>query len=402
MRTARLACFALSTGIVCMTLTASAADWPHWRGPNYDGISPEKGFATTWKEAPKTLWEKPIGAAFSTFACVGDKVYTCGTKDKKQVLYCLNAQTGDTVWEKAFEDERKDRQGGDGTRGTPTVDAGKVYIVGGHGRVLCADAAKGDEVWTYQQKNEPQWGYSNSVLIEGDMALVTPGNADGGLVALDKKTGKEIWKCGNDKAGYATPYPFTFDGKRYIATFLGKSMLLVDAKTGKEVWQTPWTTSYDVNASSPIFQDGQLFVTSGYGTGCALFQLTAAGDKLEGKEVWRNKNIVNKFQSCVLTDGVLYGGDEKSLKAVELKTGTVLWEVKDQGANATVILADGQLIVLSESGKLLIAPVSPKEFKPTAEAKILDGRCWTIPVICGGKLYARNLQKAVSVDLGKK
>ena len=401
MRTARTVCLAL---LVCAvaTLPVLAADWPNWRGPNHDGISPEKGFATAWKEAPKTIWDKPIGAAFSSFACVGDKVYTCGTKDKKQVLYCLDAKTGDTVWEKAFEEERKDGQGGDGTRATPTFDDGKIYIVGGHGLVLCVDAAKGEQVWEYKGKSEPQWGYSNSVLIEGDLAVVTPGKAEGGLLALDKKTGKPVWTCGDEQAGYATPYPFTFEGKRYIVGFMGKCAIIADAKTGKEVWRTPWKTSYDVNASSPIFSDGYLFLTSGYGTGCALFKMSAAGDKLEGKEVWRNKNIVNKIQSCVLKDGVLYGGDEKSLKAVDFKTGDVLWDIRERTANSTVVLADGQLVVLSESGKLMIAPVSPKEFKPTAEATILDGRCWTIPTIHDGKLYARNLKKAVCVDLSKK
>lgn len=387
---------------VATALPALSADWTNWRGPNHDGISPEKGFATEWKQAPETIWEKPIGAAFSSFACIGDKVYTCGTKNRKQVLYCLNAKSGDVVWERPFEAERKDGQGGDGTRATPTFDEGKIYIVGGHGLVLCVDASTGEKVWEYKGNNEPQWGYSNSVLIEGDLAIVTPGNADGSLLALNKKTGKQVWKCGNEQAGYSTPYPFTFEGKRYIVGFMGTCVIIADAKTGKEVWKTPWKTSYDVNASSPIFSDGHLFLTSGYGTGCALFKLTAAGDKLQGQEVWRNKNIVNRFQSCILKDGVLYGGDEKSLKAVDFKTGKMLWDVRDRTANSTVLLADGHLIVLSESGKLMIAPVSPEGFKPTAEASILEGRCWTIPTLHNGRLYARNLKKGVCVDLSKK
>ncbi|MBP7936613.1 MAG: PQQ-like beta-propeller repeat protein [Phycisphaerae bacterium] len=402
MKTAWMAGLILLAGVVASPLPAAAGDWPHWRGPNHDGISSETGFATTWTEPPKIIWDKPIGAAFSSFACVGDKVFTCGTKERKQVLYCLDAGTGDVVWQKAFESERKDGQGGDGTRATPTFDGGRIYIVGGHGLVLCFDAAKGDEIWRYKGNNEPQWGYSNSVLIEGNLAVVTPGNADGGLLALDKMTGKTVWKCGDEQAGYATPYPFTFEDKRYIVGFMGKCVIIADAKTGKQVWKTPWKTSYDVNASSPIFHDGHLFLTSGYGTGCALFKMAAAGDKLEGKEVWRNKNIVNKFQSCVLRDGVLYGGDEKSLKAVDFKTGKILWDVRERTANSTVLLADDQLIVLTESGKLMIAPVSPKEFKPTATASILDGRCWTIPALHQGKLFARNLKKAVCVDLSRK
>jgi len=378
---------------------ACGADWPCWRGPNHDGISLEKGFKTTWKEPPKVLWEATTGSAFSSFTCAGSKVYTCGTKDKKQVLFCLDGNTGKVIWEKPFEKERKDGQGGDGTRATPTLDAGRGYILGGHGLLVCFDAEKGDETWRKQLNNEPQWGYAGSVLIEGDMAVVSPGGSDGGLLALDKKTGKEIWNCTKEPAGYSTPYPFTFNGKRYIAGFLAKFMVVADAKTGREVWRTPWKTDYDVNAAAPIFSNGHLFLTSGYGTGCALFKLSEDGDKLAGKEVWRNKTFVSKFQSCILTDGVLYGTNEKrSIKCVEFMTGKELWSVEGY-ANATAILADGHLIVLTEKGKLVVAKASPKEFKPIAEAKVLKGRCWTIPTLCNGKLYARNLEKAVCLDL---
>jgi len=382
------------------------ADWPNWRGPNHDGISPEKGLKTTWEEEPKTLWEYPIGPGFSSFACVGGKVYTCGNKDKKQVLFCLDANTGKEIWNRPFEDEFKDSQGGDGPRATPTVNDGRVYVLGGFGQLICVTADKGEEVWQRKLGNSPHrtWGYAGSVLVEGDMAVVDAGGSDGGLLALDRKTGKEIWKCTSEKAGYSTPYPFTFNGKRYIVGFLGKSVIIAEAKTGREVWRAAWKTSYDVNAASPIYHDGHLFLTSGYGTGCALFKLSEDGDQLKATELWRNKAFVNKIQSCVLVDGVLYGADERrALKCVEFLTGKELWSV-DGYANATVILADGHLLVLTERGKLVVAKASPKEFKPIAEATVITGgpknnQCWTIPTLCNGKLYVRNLAKAVCVDL---
>lgn len=335
------------TAVLAAGSVVGAADWPNWRGPQHDGISPEKGFKTTWTEGPKVVWEKPIGAAFSSFICAGDKVYTCGTKDGQQVLFCLQADSGDIVWERPFEKAYKDRQGGDGTRATPTINDGRVYIVGGGGLLLCVDAAKGEEIWKKQFKAKPTWGYAGSVLIEGDMAVVTAGGVDGGLMALNKKTGKPIWKTSDDMAGYATPYPFTFNSKRYIVGFLGKGVIIVEAKNGREVWRTAWETAYDVNASAPIFHDGHLFLTSGYGTGCAVFKLTPDGDGLKGEEVWRSKAILNKFQSCVLKDGVLYGSDEKTLKCVDFKTGDERWSIP-RTPNATVILADNQLIVLTE------------------------------------------------------
>jgi outer membrane protein assembly factor BamB len=381
---------------------ASAADWPNWLGPTYNEISPEKGFKTSFTDKPNVLWEKPLGSAFSSFTIVGDKLYTCGAKDNKQVLLCLDPKSGEVIWENAFEKQIKDSSGGDGTRATPTINDGRVYILGGYGLLLCVDAADGTkEIWRKQFHAKPTWGYAGSVLIEGDMAVVTAGGADGGLLALNKKTGKEIWKTGDEGVSYATPYPFTFNGKRYIVGFLAKDAVIVEAKTGTEVWRTPWQTMFDINASAPIFHDGYLFLTSAYGTGCALFKLAPDGDKLKSDEVWRSKVIVNKFQQCVLWDGALYCGDDKTLKCVDFMTGNELWKVPGM-PNATIILADNHVIVFSQSGKLLIAPISKKEFKPTGEAQVLDKRCWTIPLLHDGKLFCRNLERAVCVDISAK
>lgn len=384
---------------------AFAADWPNWRGPNHDGISPEKGFRTTWTEPPKILWRAPIGSGFSSFASVGDRVFTAGTKDGQQALFCLDAVTGREIWSLPFEKQRKDGQGGDGPRATPTVHDGRVYMQGGHGLLLCVSAQDGKEIWRKQFSDEPQWGYAGSVLIEGDMAVACGGGKDGSLVAFDRKTGDVIWKCAEDKVGYATPYPFTFNGKRYIVGFLARQAIVAEAKTGREVWREPWETEWKVNAPTPIFHDGYLFLSSGYSTGCALYKLSARGDGLTGEKVWGiSKVLMSRFQTCVLRDGVLYGSDQsRAFKCVEFLTGKELWH-EDGYANATVLLADGHLVVLKDRGKLVIAPVSSKGFKPTGEAEILAGgpkrnQCWTIPTLCNGKLFARNLKEAVCVDL---
>ncbi len=377
---------------------AMAADWPNWRGPNHDGISGEKGFRTTWSEPPKVVWQYPVGPGFSSFSAVGNRVYTCGTREKRQTAFCLEADTGKPVWTVPFEPEYREKQGGDGPRATPTVNDGRVYVFGALGLLLCLDAENGKELWRRQFNNRPPWGYSASVLIEGDWAVAMPGTGDGALLALDKKTGKEIWKCGKDAAGYATPYPFTFNGVRYIAGFMAGHLIVAEAQQGREVLRIPWKTAYAVSAAAPIYHEGHLFITSGYNTGAALFKLSAEGEGISAKEVWKSKVYRCKFQSCVLVDGILYGGDEQSLICAEFATGTPCWKIRDM-QNATVLWADGHLIVLAEDGRLLIAKATPKEFKPIAEAKVLDGRCWTIPMLANGKLYLRDLEKAVCLDL---
>lgn len=392
---------ALGAGTVivfALGMVAHAEDWPNWRGPNYDGISTETSLVTTWESSPPTLWQRDIGSAFSAIVCVADRAYTCGTQDGDQVLFCLNAETGDVIWQKPFEKEYRERQGGDGTRGTPTVADGRVFVQSARGRLICFDANDGREVWTHQFQAMPQWGYSGSVLIEGDLAIAIAGNEDGPLVALNKNTGEPVWKCGGAPVGYSTPYAFTLDGQRYVVGFLGGSIVIADVETGREVWSKRWKTSWDVNAATPIFHDGHLFISSGYEHGAALIKLSRAGETLTGTTVWEGDAIRAKFQTPILHEGHLYTSDEVEFKCVEFATGKVKW--KERGIkHGTVVLADGHLFVLTEDGKLLIGKADPAGFEPTTQLSILKGRCWTVPTIYKGRLYARNLKEAICLKL---
>ncbi len=392
----------------CMRIAAfllfvcpAAADWPNFRGPNHDGISSETGFAKTWDAKLPLLWERQIGDGFSSFACVGDRVYTCGTQDDEQVLYCLNADTGAVIWQTPIEESYLERQGGDGPRATPTVDDGRIYILGARGTLLCVDANTGKIIWRKRFQHRPQWGYSGSVLIEGNLAIATGGESDGALAAFDKVTGNPVWTCSRDLAGYATPYPFTFEGTRYIAGFTGNAMLIAEAKTGRMVWRQPWKTDWHVNAASPIFHDGHLFVTSGYFTGCGLFRLRKDGDKIAADEVWRSKVLKNKFQSCILHEGHLYSSDQRALVCVDFLTGQERWREHRQ-KHGTIVLADKHLLVLAQDGTLRVGPADPQGFSPTATAKLLSGRCWTVPVLNNGKLYVRNLKRMACFDMRKR
>jgi outer membrane protein assembly factor BamB len=366
-------------------------------GANLDGIVKDASFKKAWDQPIPLVWERKLGSAFSSFALVDGKLYTCGTKSGKQVLHCLNADTGEPIWENAFEQEYRE-ENGDGTRATPTVHDGRVYILGAHGRLLCADAKTGDKIWDKQFSHKPSWAYSGSVLIEGDLAIASGGAEDGALVAFNKKTGAPAWKTGTDPAGYATPYPFTFNGKRYIAGFLGNSAIAVEAQTGREVWRLPWKTDWDVNAAMPILHNDHMFVSSGYQTGCGLYKLTAAGDRIGSTEVWKSKVLLNKFQSPILFDGKLYSSDQRGLRCVDFMTGKQEWEagrIKD----SPLIIADGHIILLTEKGQLQIAPAKPTGFEPTTKADVLTGTCWSLPILVDGRLYARNMDTVKCFNL---
>jgi len=393
-----------AAAVLLLSLLAlpARADWPNFRGPQHDGVSSDTGLRTKWSEPVPMTWDRTIGSAFSSFAVIGDRVYTCGTSDKKQALYCLDAKTGGVIWENQFEPAYRDNFG-DGTRSTPTVHDGRVYILGGHGRLLCVDAESGEDLWSMQFNHVPQWGYSGSVLIEGDLAIATAGKDQGTLVALDRKTGEKRWQCGDDQAGYSTPYPFTFEGKRYVVGFSGKSAIIAEAESGKLVWREKWKTDWDVNAAAPIFHDGHLFLTSGYDTGCALYRLAKDGDSLKGTQIWKSKVVMNKFQSCILHEGSLYTSDQNAIVCADFLTGTEHWRVRrlEQGSakHGTLVLADGHLFMLTEDGRLLITPVSTSGYEPITTAEILSGKCWTVSVIDNGRLFARSLERVACFQL---
>lgn len=395
----------MNLGRRCLTIAALgslavlvlADDWPQWRGPNRDGISSETGFEKRWSEPPPKLWEEPIGSAYSGLICVDGRVYTSGTRDGHQVLFCLDANSGKLLWQTPYEEEFKNNWG-DGSRATPVFSDGRVYVIGGQGRLACVAADTGKIVWDRRFSAPPKWGYSGSVLIEGRLALTVAGGDLGALIALDKQTGEIVWQCGTGIVGYATPQPFTFDGRRYVVAFLGKEALIAELETGRQVWSMPWETDWDVNASTPIFHDGHLLLSSGYKHGSILLRLKRVGDALATETVWQNKHIRAKFQTPVLYDGHLYISDEVGFKCVAFATGEERWHERNV-KHGPLVIADGHIIQLTEDGRLRIGPASPKGFEALTDVAVLDGRCWTVPTLSGGRLFVRNLERAAGFKL---
>lgn len=384
--------------VVAAGSVLAADEWPNFLGPNYDNISREGGLKTDWSSPLKLVWERNVGDSFSSFAIAGGRAYTCGTKDGKQVLLALNANDGAIVWEFPIENAYFEAQGGSGTRATPTVRDGKVYILGATGRLACVATADGKLIWEHKFSDHPQWGYSGSVLVDGQLAIVSIGGKQGALIAFDKDTGKQVWKSGTQPVGYSTPYPFSFEGKRYICGFLGESAVIAQADDGKQVWELGWKTDWNVNAATPIFHDGYLFLSSGYDHGATLVKLAKQGDKITHTKVWESKVLLCKFQSAVLLDGHLYCSDDKGLKCVEFLTGNLKWE-KKRVEHGTMVIAEGHFFLLTEKGELIIAPATPEKYEPKTTAQILSGRCWTLPVLCNGRIFARDLDRLVCFSL---
>jgi outer membrane protein assembly factor BamB len=218
------------------------------------------------------------------------------------------------------------------------------------------------------------------------------------VVAFDKATGKEIWKNGDDEAGYSSLLAFDQGGQRCLAVFCKDFIVGRRLDNGAELWRMPWKTSYGVNAATPIVQGNLLFISSGYNTGCALLELGAGGVK----EVWRNKTMRNHVNSCVLWEGHLYGFDDNQLKCLDFKTGEAKWNEGGYGKGA-LMLADGKLILFGDRGKLGVAEATPAAFRELAKFQVLGGRdTWASPLLANGRIYCRSQQDLVALDVKAK
>ncbi len=379
---------AILMAMVSTSLTR-AADWPCWNGPDQNNISKES-FSTHWPaEGPKILWKAEVGIGFSSFAVSTGKAYTLGNIEKKKdVLYCFDAESGKEIWTYGYDEPLTAKYYEGGPSATPTVHEGKVYWISKSGKIFCLNADSGQMVWqTKAPCDPPTWGFAGSALIYGPMAIF---NVGGWGLALNKEDGKPVWESEKSPSGYATPILFTQNGKSMLAIFGYKACYGVEASTGSKVWSFGWETSYDVNASDPLIVGDLVFVTSGYDHGCGLFRIE--GDK--GIKIWENKAMRSQISGPVMIGDFVYGIDENQLRCVEFKTGKETWTEKSIG-KGSLTAADGKLIVLSEKGRLVVAPADPQAFKPIVEAQILSGKCWTRPVLANGRIYLRNTPGAI-------
>ncbi|MDP6523463.1 MAG: PQQ-binding-like beta-propeller repeat protein [Kiritimatiellia bacterium] len=409
--TTRLTSALLVAGITISQRSSAAenaaeqsAEWPHWRGPDRNGISME----TTWfGNKPDTkireVWRASVGIGFSSMAVSSGRVYTMGQtakngrdKNQQEVVYCLAAGTGKLIWKKSYPCELLARNYDGGPHATPALEGGRAYTCSKLGQVFCFDAATGKVMWSTDLHKglgykPPIWGFAGSPTVIGEKVLLNVGSA---AIALDKSNGKPIWRSQTEGAGYGTPLPFEAGGMKGIAFLAAKHFVMVDHETGKELWRIPWKTKFDINAADPVFSGDHMFVSSSYNTGCAVYKLQGG----KGTQIWQSMAMKNQFNSSVLHQGHLYGFDGNvigsagtggTLKCLEFMTGKEKWSAGGLGIGS-LTLATGRLIVLSEKGELIIAQANPEKFDVLVRAQILQGKCWTVPVLAGGVIYARD------------
>jgi len=363
-----------------------AADWPQWRGPNRDGISSETGWTYRWPATgPKRLWQARVGEGYSSVAVADGRLYTMGAFGGKDVVTCLDAESGKKIW--TYEYACKEFREYSGTRATPTVDRGRVYTLSREAQAFCLDARTGKVFWATDMRKalgvrSPGRGHASSPLVYGNLVIYNVGGAG---TALDRQTGKVVWSSGPGPGGYAAAIAYTLGKQKGVAIFAAGRIVGLNPRTGKEYWSYPWPTMYGVNAADPVFAGNRVFISSSYNMGCALLRVVNNKPAL----LWRNRNMANHTNGSIIIGETLYGNDRNTLKAIDLKTGEPTWQERGIGRGG-LIAADGKLIVLTSRGELLIVKATPAKYEELARAKVMDGTCWISPVLANGRIYGRN------------
>jgi outer membrane protein assembly factor BamB len=385
-----------------------AADWPGWLGPKRDGASGETGLLTTWPSTgPKVLWQAKGGDGYSSIAVADGKAITLVQRDGQEFVVAFDAVKGGELWATPLAPAYKNDYGS-GPRSTPSLEAGMIYVQSVTGPLACLYAKDGSVVWKKDLLKEfgaknISWGLSASPFIEGDLVLALPGAKGAGVAAFNKKTGALVWKLGDDKAAYASPIATTV-GKQRQLIFFTAAGLLAASPEGKELWRVPWKTEYDCNICTPLLVGDKLFVSSGEEVGSALYQLQAQAPpeqlwRLEGKE----SPMTNYWANSVFHDGHLYGlhgefSKRIDLRCIELATGKVKWS-NDGFGKASVLLADGHLFITTKKGDLVLVRATPEKYDEKARVTLLgDNR--SVPTLANKRLYIRDRQKILCLDLG--
>lgn len=423
----RLGSFGTFLSLVSLTAvgpwlaTAKADDWPQWQGPDRTAVSQERGLLQEWpKEGPPLAWKGTgLGKGMGGIAVSRGRIYTTGDDSENTAwLYVFNESDGKPAW------SAKIGPGGNpgnifkpfGPRATPTIDGDRLFILSQSGDLVCFATDDGKEIWRVNYIKDfgginPVWGFSESPLVDGDKIICTPGAADAVLMALDKQTGKPLWKTkvpegptgnrgflGTSGAAYASAIAIDFEGVRQYVQLTATTLVGVAASDGKLLWRYDRpSNTHRINCTTPLYHDGIVYASSAYDAGGGAVKLSKeAGGAFTTTEVFFSPRMKNHHGGMILLDGCLYGGSGGNeggfLKCLDIKTGADLWSER-QAPKGSLIMADQRLYLRTERSEMIL-------IEPNRERYVERGRfqqpdrsrepAWTHPVIANGKLYVRD------------
>ena len=389
----------------------SAADWPSFDGAARSNVSQESGLLKEWPEAgPKIAWRvQGLGEGYSSVSVANGFVYTMGNVGNAETVTAIKLDTGKIAWQQKTAPASR-LSAGNGPRSTPTVDGDFVYSLGGNGDLSCMNAKTGKPVWQINILKEfagdnISWGICESVLIDGDKLICTPGGKQGTLVALNKKNGKLIWKCmvpGSPQAGYSSAIIAEVGGVRQYIQFTSANVVGVRAEDGTYLWSNDASANGTANCSSPLFAQDMVFSATGYGKGGAMVELSSTGGKTDARFAYHTNKMESHHGGMALVDGHVYGSSDPGvLRCLDLKTGDVKWENRSVGKGSLTV-ADGHIYVRSENGPVALVELTSEEYREKGrfdQPSRSDASAWPHPVVAHGKLFLRDQDLLLVYDV---
>lgn len=423
----------------CLTIFAALSgsvrseepdSWPQWRGPNRDGLSASKGLLKSWEgTTPKLAWmTEGMGGGYASISVADGKIFTTGNLADGQAVMAVSRTNGETLWSTLITDQVP-KHGYEGSRSTPTYDNGRVYVVASSGRIVCLNAENGQQVWArefadWNGKMMSGWGFSESPLVDGDWVLCTPGGNDAMIVALDKNTGKEVWKSaigefgdGKNKneqdvrqgAAYSSIVVCEGAGVKQYVQLVGQGVIGVRARDGQFLWGYEEASNPTANIPTPVVSGDYVFTSTGYGTGSALLKLSRSGAGVSAEEIYflDAKTFQNHHGGLLLIDGYIYSGHKHNNGfpiCVEMETGKVIWGGDERGpgkGSAAITYADGHLVFRYQDGVVALIEATPEGYRLKGQftPEFQERESWAHPVILDGMLYLREQDKLMCYDL---
>jgi outer membrane protein assembly factor BamB len=389
----------------------SADDWPAWRGPNRDAICREMGLLKEWpQEGPKLAWKTTgLGIGYGGPAIVGNVLYIMGQKDGKEWVLALDvSRAGKQIWASPIGPVRNEGAGYPGPRSTPSIDGNRLYTLGIAGDLVCMDTEDGRVLWHHDLVKDyggaiPQWGYAESVLIDGPWLICTPGGPKNTIVALNKTTGKLVWgSLVGDPAEYSSVIKVTIGQSKQYVNLTKKGVIGVAAKDGRFLWRYDAPASKVANVATCIWQGQTIFASSAYGTGGGLVQIEPSADGFTPKEAYFTKKMQNHHGGLILLDGFLYGCSNPSvLTCLDYKTGDVKWTDRSSG-KCSLLYAEGLLYCRDEKGPISLVEATPEGFKLRSrfnQPDRSDKNSWPHLVIANGVMYVRDQDVLLAYDV---
>jgi len=407
----------LNSNLAAVTLLASvvtltgpilpAADWPQRRGASNDGISAETNWSHDWpKEGPRVLWRTAVGTGFSAITVAGGRAFTMGNTNDQDTVFCVNAQTGESVWSFSYAEPLNPKMYEGGPNSTPTVHGEQLLVASRTGKVFCLAAAKGTVVWSNNvaqsvNAKNGEWGVGGSPLVSGARVFVNYGSA---MVALDLASGNILWQAAKEAKGkhsFTSPVLASASGEAILFAYMNKALFALAPADGRELWRHEFGRGYETHAADPVVTPAGVFISPGDDGG----ELISFAKGTETR-IWRNMNLGTFTGTAVLRGQHLYGVDsggykkgKQELRCVDILNGDIKWSIPGFGQDSQIAAGD-RLIVLTERGELVIAGVQPARGEILARAQVIGGKCWTQPTLANGLLYCRNAKgQVVCLDL---